>query len=74
MAPIIQATQLLMYDGHSDPKQFLMSYEATISSYGGNTAVMAKSLSFLLYSDEPRDKIVVSLVFLLYSDSTLSRG
>jgi hypothetical protein len=35
--------QLLMYDGHTDPKQFLMSYEATISSYGGNTAVMAKS-------------------------------
>jgi hypothetical protein len=32
-----------MYDGHSDPKQFLMSYEATISSYGGNTAAMAKS-------------------------------
>jgi hypothetical protein len=23
-----------MYDGHSDPKQFLMSYEATISSCG----------------------------------------
>jgi hypothetical protein len=35
--------QLPMYDGHSDPKQFLMSYEATISSYGGNTAVIAKS-------------------------------
>jgi hypothetical protein len=32
-----------MYDGHSDPKQFLMSYEATISSYGGNAAIMAKS-------------------------------
>jgi hypothetical protein len=32
-----------MYDGHSDPKQFLMSYEATISSYGGNAGVMAKS-------------------------------
>jgi hypothetical protein len=32
-----------MYDGHFDPKQFLMSYEETISSYGGNTAVMAKS-------------------------------
>jgi hypothetical protein len=32
-----------MYDGHLDPKQFLMSYEATISSYEGNTAVMAKS-------------------------------
>jgi hypothetical protein len=26
--------QLPMYDGHSDPKQFLMSYEATLSSYG----------------------------------------
>jgi hypothetical protein len=35
--------QLPMYDGHSDPKQFLMNYEATISSYGGNAAVMAKS-------------------------------
>jgi hypothetical protein len=34
--------QLPMYDGHSDPKQLLMSYEATISSYGGNVAVMAK--------------------------------
>jgi hypothetical protein len=32
-----------MYDGHLDLKQFLMSYEATISSYGANTAVMAKS-------------------------------
>jgi hypothetical protein len=35
--------QLPMYDEHSNPKQFLMSYEATISSYGGNNAVMAKS-------------------------------
>jgi hypothetical protein len=35
--------QLPMYDGQLDPKQFLMSYEATISSYGGNAAVMAKS-------------------------------
>jgi hypothetical protein len=35
--------QLPMYDRHSDLKQFLMSYEATISSYGGNTAVMVKS-------------------------------
>jgi hypothetical protein len=32
-----------MYDGHSDLKQFLMSYEASISSYGGNTAIMVKS-------------------------------
>jgi hypothetical protein len=35
--------QLPMYDSHSDPKQFLMSYEATISSYGGNADVMEKS-------------------------------
>jgi hypothetical protein len=35
--------QLPMYDGHLDPKHSLMSYEATISSYGGNAAVMAKS-------------------------------
>jgi hypothetical protein len=35
--------QLPMYDVHSNPKQFLMSYEATVSSYGGNAAVMAKS-------------------------------
>jgi hypothetical protein len=32
-----------MYDGPSDPKQFLMSYEAIMSSYGGNPNVMAKS-------------------------------
>jgi hypothetical protein len=41
--PSYEPPQLPMYDGHSDPKQFLMSYEATISSYGGNIAVMAKS-------------------------------
>jgi hypothetical protein len=41
--PSYKPPQLPMYDGHSDPKQFLMSYEATISSYGGNAAVMAKS-------------------------------
>jgi hypothetical protein len=43
MATFVQTTPLPMYDDHSDPKQFLMNYEATISSYGGNTAVMAKS-------------------------------
>jgi hypothetical protein len=32
-----------MYDGHSDPNKFLMSYEASIYSYGGNMTVMAKS-------------------------------
>jgi hypothetical protein len=41
--PSYKPPQLHIYDGHSDPKQFLMSYEATISSYGGNAAVMAKS-------------------------------
>jgi hypothetical protein len=41
--PSYKPPHLPMYDGHSDPKQFLMSYEAKISSYGGNTTVMAKS-------------------------------
>jgi hypothetical protein len=55
--PSYKPPQLPMYDGHSDPKQFLsilqatsashvrrtLRSEATISSYGGNTAVMAKS-------------------------------
>jgi hypothetical protein len=41
--PSYKPPQLPMYDGHSDPKQFLMSYEAIISSYGGNAAVMTKS-------------------------------
>jgi hypothetical protein len=40
-----------MYGGHSDPKQFMMSYEATISSYGGNTAVMAKSFVMAVKQD-----------------------
>jgi hypothetical protein len=42
--------QLPMYDGHSDPRQFLMSYEATISSYGGNAAVMAKSFVMVVWN------------------------
>jgi hypothetical protein len=42
--PSYKPPQLPMYDGHSDPKKFLMSYEPTISSYEvPNTAVMAKS-------------------------------
>jgi hypothetical protein len=32
--PSYKPPQLPMYDGHSDPKQFLMRYEATIYSYG----------------------------------------
>jgi hypothetical protein len=41
--PSYKPPQLPMYVEHSVPKQFLMSYEATLSSYVGNTAVMAKS-------------------------------
>jgi hypothetical protein len=49
-SPSYKPPQLPMYDGHSDPKQFLMSYEATISSYGGNTAVMVKSFVMAIRS------------------------
>jgi hypothetical protein len=48
--PSHKPPQLRMYDGHSDSKQFLMSYEATISSYGGNTAVIAKSFIMVVRS------------------------
>jgi hypothetical protein len=41
--PLYMPPQLPMYDGLSDPKQFLMSYEATITSYDGNAVVMTKS-------------------------------
>jgi hypothetical protein len=44
--PSYKPPQLPMYDGHSDPNQFLMNYEVTISSYGGNTTVMA--ISFVM--------------------------
>jgi hypothetical protein len=48
--PSYKPPQLPMYDGHSDSKQFLMSYEATISSYGGYTAVMAKTFVMAIRS------------------------
>jgi hypothetical protein len=48
--PSYKPPQLPMYTGHSDLKQFLMSYEATISSYGGNTAVMVKSFVMAIRS------------------------
>jgi hypothetical protein len=48
--PSYKPPRFPMYDGHLDPKQFQMSYEATISSYGGNTAVMAKSFVMALKS------------------------
>jgi hypothetical protein len=50
MTPSYKPPQLPMYDGDSYPKQFLMSYEATISSYGGNTAVMEKSFIMVVKS------------------------
>jgi hypothetical protein len=48
--PSYKPSQLPMYDGHSNPKQFMMSYEVTISSYGGNTVVMAKSFIMVVRS------------------------
>jgi hypothetical protein len=41
--PLHKPPHLPMCDGHSDPKKFLMSYEAIKSSYGANTIVMEKS-------------------------------
>jgi hypothetical protein len=49
-SPLYRPPMLLVYDGLSDPKQFLMSYEATISSYGGDTTVMAKSFVMVVRS------------------------
>jgi hypothetical protein len=48
--PSYKPPQLPMYDGHSDPKQFVMCYEATISLYWGNTVVMAKSFVLTIRS------------------------
>jgi hypothetical protein len=48
--PSYKPPQLSMYDGHSNPKQFLMNYKATISYYGGNTAVMSKSFVMVVRS------------------------
>jgi hypothetical protein len=55
-----------MYDGHSDPKQFLMSYEETISSYGGNTAVMANSFVMVVRS------VAQTLYFSLWPGTIMS--
>jgi hypothetical protein len=41
--PLYKPTTLPMYDGLTDPKKFLTSYKAIISSYGDNSAVMVKS-------------------------------
>jgi hypothetical protein len=50
--------QLPMYDRHLDPKQFLMSYEATNILVWGNTVVMAKSFVMVVRS------VALDLVFL----------
>jgi hypothetical protein len=36
-----------------------MSYEATISSYGGNTVIMVKSFVFVEFLSSARDNYVV---------------
>jgi hypothetical protein len=51
--PSYKPPQLPMYNGHSGLKKFLISYEATISSYGGNTAVMAKYFVMAVRSVAP---------------------
>jgi hypothetical protein len=43
MATILQATVASHVRWALDLKQFLMSYKATISPYGGNIAAMTKS-------------------------------
>lgn len=43
--PLYRPPPLPIYDCLSNPKQFLMIYEATISLYGGNTTVVAKYFS-----------------------------
>jgi hypothetical protein len=48
--PSNKPPQRPMYDGQLDPKKFPMSYEATISSHDGNTAVMAKSFAMAVRS------------------------
>jgi hypothetical protein len=48
--PLYRPPTFPMNDGLSDLKQFLMIYEATISSYGGNLVVMAKSFVMAIRS------------------------
>lgn len=35
--------QIAPYDGNTNPKAFIMSFEAAIQSVGGNKAIMEKS-------------------------------
>ena len=41
-------TSLPAFDGQCSPKQFLLSYEATVQSFGGDSETMAKSLVMAL--------------------------
>lgn len=45
--PLYRPPQLSMYDGLTDSKQFFTSYEATVPSYGDNSAVMANSFTMV---------------------------
>jgi hypothetical protein len=63
-----------MYDGLTGLKQFLMSYEATISSYGGNSEGMAKSFVMVVRnvartwypSLQPRTVTLSAYFFMLF--------
>jgi hypothetical protein len=46
--PHYRATPPPMYHGNADPHKFLMFYEATIASAGGDEATLAKSLIIFL--------------------------
>jgi hypothetical protein len=67
--PSYKPPQLPMYDGHSDPKQFLMSYKAAISSYGGNTTVMAKSFVMVVSVTPQVSTLCYVGIFILISDA-----
>jgi hypothetical protein len=51
-----------MYDGHSNPKQFLMSYEATISSYGSNTSGSQECWPDMVFLPQSRDNDLLAKV------------
>jgi len=46
--PGYRLTMLPSYDGQSNPKQFLLSYEAIVASFGANTSVLANLLVMAL--------------------------
>jgi hypothetical protein len=46
-----------MFNGKSDPHQFIMSFEAAVASAGGNKMVLAKSF-VIIYSEKRRTDLV----------------